>query len=120
MLDLNTIVVISLGILAFFSLIVVIILVPLALQFSRTLSSIQNLLDIINYDVTPTFRDVKQSVSGVKNALRKSSLVFQSSVDEAGILVVSATHGLFTGVKEYFAGCKTKENEYNSNGHLHM
>ena len=109
MLDLNTIVVISLAILAFFSLIVVIVLIPLALQFSKTLSSAQSLLDTINDDVSPTVKEIKQSVYGVKEAL-------ESNMGETKIFVTSSVHGLLTGVKEYFSSCKTHENSYNNNG----
>ncbi len=116
MLDLNTIVVISLAILAFFSLIVVIVLIPLALQFSKTLSSLKSLLDTINDDVSPTVKEIKQSVYGVKEALAKGTSVFESNVGEASIFVASSAHGLLTGVKEYFSSCKTDENSYNNNG----
>jgi len=115
-LDLNTIVVISLAILAFFSLIVVIVLIPLALQFSKTLSSLKSLLDTINDDVSPTVKEIKQSVYGVKKALAKGTSVLESNVGEASIFVASSAHGLLTGVKEYFSSCKTDENSYNNNG----
>ena len=117
MLDLNTIVVISLGILAFFSLVLIVVLVPIAMQFSKTLSSVQNLLDIINYDISPTVKDIKQSVYGVKDALKKGSSVLQGGVDEASILLESTAHGLFTGVKEYLSTCKTEKSGYNGNGY---
>ncbi len=116
MLDLNTIVVISLAILAFFSLVLIIVLIPLAMQFSRTLSSMQNVIDIINYDVTPTVKEIKQSIVQAKGVLKKGSSVLQDSTSEVSILVSSAAHGLFTGVKEYLSVCKTEENGYNGNG----
>ena len=76
----------------------------------------QNLLDIINYDVAPTIKDVKQSVLQARSVLKKGSSVLQDSTGEAGILVSSAAHGLFTGVKEYLSGYKTEGSGYNSNG----
>ena len=116
MLDLNTIVVISLGILAFFSLVMIIILIPIALQFSKTLSSVQNLLDTINDDVRPTIKEIKQSVYGVKDALKKGTSVLESGTNEASIFVASSAHGILAGVKEYFSACKTDENSFNNNG----
>ena len=116
MLDLNTVVVISLAILAFFSLVIVIALIPIALQFSKTLSSLQSLLDTINDDVKPTVKEIKQSIYSVKDALTKGSSVLESSVSEASIFVASSAHGLLAGVKKYFSVCKTDENSYNNNG----
>ena len=116
MLDLNTIIVISLAVLAFFSLVAIIVLIPIALQFSRTLSSLQGLLDMINDDVSPTVKEIKQSVSRVKDTLTKSSSVLESSVSEASIFAASAAHGVLASVKEYFSVCKTDENSYNTNG----
>ncbi|OGI08598.1 MAG: hypothetical protein A3I68_01220 [Candidatus Melainabacteria bacterium RIFCSPLOWO2_02_FULL_35_15] len=116
MLDLNTIVVISLAILAFFSLVVVIVLIPIALQFSRTLSSLQSLLDTINDDVKPTVKEIKQSVYNVKTALKKGTSVLESGAHEASMFVASSAHGILAGVKEYFLACKTDENSYNNNG----
>ena len=116
MLDLNTIVVISLAVLAVFSLVLILILVPLALQFSKALGSLQSLLDIINNDVSPAVKEIKQSVYGVKDALKKGSSVFQDNVNEASILVASTAHGVLTGVKEYLSVSKTEEKSYNSNG----
>ena len=118
MLDLNTIVVISLSVLAFFSLVMVIVLIPIALQFSKTLSSIQNLLDTINDDVKPTINEIKQSVYGVKDVLTKGTSVLESGVDEASIFMASSAHGVLAGVKEYFSSCKTDKNGYNNNGNL--
>ena len=119
-LDLNTVVVISLGILAFFSLILIVIIVPLALQFSKALSSFQSLLDTINDDVRPTVKEIKQSVSGVKDALQKGTSVLESNIGEVSVFVASSVHGILTGVKEYFFACKTGENGYNGNGNLHV
>ena len=116
MLDFNTIVVISLAILAFFSLVVVIVLIPIALQFSKTLSSLQSLLDTINDDVRPTVKEIKQSVYSVKDALIKGTSVLESGVSEASVFVASSAHGILAGVKEYFSVCKTNENSYNNNG----
>ena len=116
MLDLNTVVVISLAILAFFSLIVVIVLIPIALQCSRTLSSLQSLLDTINDDIKPTVQEIKQSVYGVKDALKKGTSVLECSTSESSIFVASSVHGFLTGVKEYLSLCKTDENSYNDNG----
>ena len=116
MLDLNTVVVISFAILAFFSLVFIMVLVPMALQFSKTLSSLQSLLDTINDDVKPTVKEIKQSVYGVKDALTKGTSVLESGVSEASIFVASSAHGFLAGVKEYLSLCKTDENSYNSNG----
>ena len=120
MLDLNTVVVISLSILAFFSLVMVIVLIPIALQFSKTLSSVQSLLDTINDDVKPTIKEIKQSVYGVKDALTKGTSVLESGVGEASIFMASSAHGVLAGVKEYFSGCKTDESSYNNNGNSNI
>ena len=116
MLDLNTIVVISLAVLALFSLVLIIVLVPIALHFSKALSSLQSLLDMINDDVSPTVKEIKQSVYKVKDTLTKGSSVLESGVSEASIFAASAAHGVLAGVKEYFSVCKTDENSYNNNG----
>ena len=116
MLDLNTIIVISLAVLALFSLVLMMVLVPIAFQFSRALSSLQSLLDTINDDVKPTVKEIKQSVYGVKDALKKGTSVLEASVNEANVFVASSAHGLLTGVKEYFSACKTNESSYNNNG----
>ena len=109
MLDLNTVVVISLGILAFFSIVLAMILIPIALQCSRTLGSLQNLIDTINNDVKPAVKEIKQSVYGVKDSLERGT-------NEASIFVASSAYGILTGVKEYLSPCKTNKSSYNSNG----
>ena len=107
MLDLNLVVVISLALLAFFSFCFFFVFIPVALQLSRTLSSVQNLTDTINDDFEPTVKEIRQSIDGVKRGASKAS-----------ILVTSTAYGVFTGIKEYLSSYKTSEKSYNykSNG----
>lgn len=120
MLDLNTIVVMSLAILAVFSLILIVIIVPLALQLSKTLSAFQSLLDTVNNDVSPTVKDIKESFYGVKDVLKSGTSLFEDRFSETSILFSSSMHGLLVGIKEYFATCKTDETGYNNNGSMNI
>ena len=116
MIDLNTILVISLGVLAFVSLILVMILVPVALQLSRTLSSIQSFMDVVNDDVRPAVKEVKKSIYGVKSIFQKTTNILDSATSEARTMILASAHGFVSGVKQYLTICKSSENGYNNNG----
>ncbi|MBI3591658.1 MAG: hypothetical protein HY094_09825 [Candidatus Melainabacteria bacterium] len=111
--DFNLIVVISLAVLAFFSLCLFAILIPVAMQLSKTLSSVQYLLDTINY-FGPEVKDFKETLQSVKSVVQKGTKNIESNVDEAGIFVASSAYGILTGVKEYLSSYKTSENGYNN------
>ena len=116
MIDLNTVLVISLGVLAFVSFILIAVLVPVAIQFSRTLSSIQSFMDVVNDEVGPTVKEIKESVYGAKSLLQKSTSVLNYGVSEAKTMIVASVHGFVSGVKQYLTICKSTESSYNSNG----
>ena len=114
MFDLNHILVISLAVLAFFSFCFFIIVVPIALQLSRTLNSAQHLLDTINDDLEPTINEIKESISGVKTVVQKSTTKVKSGIHNANVLIMSSVHGILAGVKEYFSSYKSNETGYNN------
>ena len=120
MIDLNTILIVSLAILAFVSIILLTVLVPIAIQFSRTLNSLQCFLDVVNDEVTPTVKEVKQSVYGVKNLLHKGSNIVNYSLTEARTLALASVHGFVSGFKNYLSTCKTDESSYNGNGNSNV
>ena len=103
MIDLNLTIVISLAVLAFFSFCLFVVIVPVAFQMSRTLNSMQHLLDTINDDLEPTVNQIKQSMGSVKSGLHK-----------ARILVMSSTYGILTGLKDYLKSYKSNETSYNN------
>ena len=115
MVDLNSMLVISLAALAFFSFCCLIVVVPIALQLSRTLSSAQHLLDTINDDFEPAVKEIKQSVSSVRKAVQSGSETVKYSLGDASVLVVSSAYGVLAGIKEYVTGYKNTENGYNNN-----
>ncbi len=118
MLDLNLVVVISLGLLAFFSFCFFCVFIPVALQFSRTLHSAQDLMETINDDLEPTVKEIRQSIDGVRTVVQTGTTTIKSGINEAGILVTSCAYGVLTGIKEYLSSYKTNEKSYNykSNG----
>lgn len=100
--DLNLIVSISLVVLAFSLLCLFIVIIPIAIQLSRTLGSMQNLIDTLNNDLNPTLREIKQSASSVKEQLSMFKVASKSLLC-----------GLLVGIKDYFASYKTSETSYN-------
>ncbi len=113
MIDLNLIIVISLAILAFFSFCIFIVIIPIAFQLSRTLSSAKFLFDTVN-EFEPEIKEVKQNIKNVKNVLQQSTLAAKSNMGETGIFLMSSVYGIMAGVKEYFSDCKSSENGYNN------
>lgn len=105
MLDLNHIVCFSLIILAFFCVFLFIVIVPIALQLSRTLSALQNLLDTLNHDLNPALKQINQ---GVTNAKEKISNI--------KVITLSSLYGLLAGMKDYFLSYKTTRTSYNNKG----
>lgn len=113
MIDLNFIIAISLAALAFVLFCLLLVIVPVALQFFRTLSSLKDLLDTVNNDVTPTVKEINQSMSSVKNVIQNSSSTVKSTLDEASIFVLSSAYGVLAGVKDYLSGYKNDKAGYN-------
>lgn len=111
--NLNLTIVISLAILAFFSFCIFVILIPIALQLSRTLNSAQHLLDTINDDIEPTVKEIKQSVDKVNSVVKRTGTVVKSGFQEAGILAISSAYGVLSAVKDYVSGFKTGKTSYN-------
>ena len=112
MIDLNLVIVISLAILAFFSFCLFIVIIPLALQFSKTLSSAQHLFDTIN-DIEPTVKEIKQSVDSVRNVVEKSTQRAKSALSNASVFVISTSYGVLAGLKDYLSSYKNTETSYN-------
>ena len=98
-LDINQLVIYSLILLSIISLCTFAVILPIAMQTSRTLSSAQNLLDTINNDLEPTVKEIKNSITTVKNGLSETSVVIGSSA-----------YGVLVGVKEYLASCRKDKN----------
>ena len=113
MLDLNTLIVVSLAVLAFLAFILVIVLIPIAMQLSRTLGSMQVFFDTVNDDVRPAVKEIKQGVYTVKGALYKCSALARHGATQGRDFIVSSAHGVLVGVKEYLSACKTDQNSYN-------
>lgn len=113
MIDLNFIIGISLGILAFFSFCLFVIVVPVVLQLSRTLSSVQHLIDIINDDLEPTVKDIKENLFEVKNKIQKNSVILKTFFKKTQIIVVSGVYGLLYGIKDYLYSTTNQETSYN-------
>lgn len=116
MFDLNTALVISLSVLAFISVICACVLIPLAIQFSNTMSSVKSFLDMVDDEVRPAVKEVKESIFGVKSLVKQGSKLMQNSIIETKTLVTASVHGVICGVKDYFSACKSDESSYNGNG----
>ncbi len=116
MVDLNVLVVISLGILAVVSLCLIVVLIPIASQLIRTLNSAQHLLDIVNDDLEPTVKEIKDSVSTVREFVKTGSSKIRTELDKLQVVLGSSVYGLYCGVKEYVTSYKTDETSYNDNG----
>lgn len=110
--DLNLVLVISLAVLAFFSFCFFVLMVPIAIQLSRTLNSAQCLLDTIN-EFEGDVKDIKQNISKVRNVVSKSTELVKSNLQDVSVAVVSSVHGVLTGIKDYFSNYKSNESGYN-------
>ena len=117
MLDLNLMMIISLTVLALFSIVFFIVLIPIALQLSRTLSSAQRLIDTVN-DFEAEVKEIKHNIQNVKVAVKQGGTIVKANVDEAGVILVSSMYGILAGIKEYFLSYKKSENSYNSNSSM--
>jgi predicted PurR-regulated permease PerM len=98
-LDINQLVIYSLILLSIISLCTFAVILPIAMQTSRTLSSAQNLLDTINNDLEPTVKEIKNSVHSVKSAFNQTN-----------VAITSSTYGVLIGVKDYLASCRKEKN----------
>ena len=112
--DLNLIIVVSLVILTFITFCCFVVLLPIALQTSKTLSSLQSLIDTINNGVGPTVKEVKDSIYNVKDIVQRSTSKAKSTASKTGMLIVSSAYGILTGIKKYLSSYKTTENGYNN------
>lgn len=116
MININSVLVISISALAFFSFCFFVVFVPIALQLSRTLNSAQHLIDTINDDLEPTLKEVKHSVDDVKNVVQKTTNTLKDSLSKVRMVILSSAYGILTGFKDYLSSCKTSEGSYNDNG----
>lgn len=101
--DLNLIIVVSLFLLALCSFGVLITLIILGVQLSKTLSSLQSLMSLIQNDLEPTVKEIKEGVANVKNVLGKCTMPMSSALEKASVAVSSLVYGVQTGVKSYFS-----------------
>ncbi len=104
--DINLLVVLSLVLLVVIALCTFAVILPIAMQFSKTLGSAQTLLDTINNDLEPTVKEIKESVVVVKDVVSKGSASVKSGVSSAGVVLTSSTYGLLAGIKEYLTSYK--------------
>ena len=101
--DLNLMIVLSLFLLAICSFGVLITLIILGVQLSKTLTSAQSLMSLIQNDLEPTVKEIKESVANIKNIFQQCTTPLSSAVEKAGVAVSSLVYGIQTGVKSYFA-----------------
>ncbi len=107
--DLNQLVVLSLILLALVSVLTFAVILPLAMQASRTLSSAQNLLNTINNDLEPTAKEIRETVNGVKDIFSKGSETVNKGVKVANVAVKSGAFGFLVGLKNYFNSYKNSD-----------
>ncbi|MBI2995774.1 MAG: hypothetical protein HYY52_03610 [Candidatus Melainabacteria bacterium] len=112
-LDLNLVIVFSFVILTFTSICMLVVLVPVALQLSKTLSSAQSLIDLVNDDFEPTIKGVKESIGNVKTLVKTGSKTIRAGINEAGVIILSSASGILAGVRDYFCSYKNDETSYN-------
>lgn len=120
MIDLNTVMIISLVVLAIVSLCLFIVLIPIALQFIRTLNSFQHLIDMINSDLKPTLGEIKAGVSNIRSSIQKCTEPTKTILQEVNIKAVSTLHGFLTGLRTYLMSCKDIKASYNGNENLEL
>ena len=115
--NLDLILVLSLLVLAFMSFCTFVVLVPLALQLSRTLSSLQHLTNTVKDDFEPSLKEIKQSVDKVNSLVKSGSGYMKFTFDNAGFFIISSAYGMLAGVKDYLAsyrdGDKGENTSYN-------
>lgn len=104
--DINFVIGVSVVILTVCMFCILIVIVPVALQYHKTLSSIQNLVDTVNEDLEPAVKEIKNSITGVKTTVKKISEPLVSSVNKASVALISSAHGIVTGIKNYISSCK--------------
>ena len=89
------------------------ILIPVTIQLSKTLTSAQYLIDTINNELMPTLAEAKSGTENMKKAFIIGSYFMKNTINKAGIFLISGTHGVLTGVKNYLADCKSIKTSYN-------
>lgn len=104
--DINFVIGISVAMLAVCMLCILVVIVPVALQYHKTLTSIQNLVDTVNDDLEPAVKEIKNSIAGVKKTVGKVSEPLTSSINKASVALVSSAHGIVAGIKNYISSCK--------------
>lgn len=116
MFDINQILVLSVIALAFISFCLFVVIIPVAYQLSKTLSSLQGLLDVLNDDLKPMAKELKTSVSGVRNLVSDGKTLLDLGIKNAKVVVLSSAYGFLAAVKDYLQGCKTSQTSYNGRG----
>lgn len=116
--DINTIAAVSLGVLAFCSVVLACSAVPLILQGMKTTIAAERLMNTINTEIEPTAREFHELIHGVNDlktiATRRVTEVGTQVEDATGNLnkvASTATRhssvwgaGLLAGVKAYLSG----------------
>ncbi|MBI1857704.1 MAG: hypothetical protein HYR97_01090 [Candidatus Melainabacteria bacterium] len=107
--DWHLIISVSLAVLAGTTLIMLIVLIPLALQFHRTLTSAQHLFDTINDDLEPAMKEIKQGVTEIRSRVKQYSSPVTSVFNKLSVVLASSAHGVLTGVKKYIDELSTSD-----------
>ena len=105
--DINFVIGTSVVILAVCMFCILIIIVPVALQYYKTLTSIQNLVETVNDDLEPAIKEIKDSITGVKKTVKKVSEPLASSINKASVAILSSAHGIVAGIKNYISTSKS-------------
>ena len=113
MFEINHILVLSVGVLAFFSFCLFVLIIPVVFQLSKTLTSLQSLLDIVNDDLRPVAMDLKTSVSGVRNLVNDGKTLMDLGMEKTRIVALSSAYGFLSALKDYFQSYKNERTSYN-------
>ena len=113
MFEINHILVLSVGVLAFFSFCLFVLIIPVVFQLSKTLTSLQSLLDIVNDDLRPVAMDLRTSVSGVRNLVNDGKTLMDLGMEKTRIAILSLSYGFLSALKDYFQSYKNERTSYN-------
>lgn len=90
---------VSLAVLAVCSIGVLLAVIPLALQLSRVLGSIQHLIDLVLSDIEPAIKGISNSITSVNNSFIKCKNALGSSFKFLGNTCIGAVHTVMSVAK---------------------
>lgn len=113
MTSLDYVVAISLAVLAVSFLGIFIVLIPIGVQLTKLISSMQHLVNNLNDEIQPVVKELRASFDNVKTVVNKCSNSTKDVIDKTKDTVVSITHGVLTGLKAFFKdkGSKSRYND---------